>query len=439
MQLIPHALSQQRGATSEQPLRAGPTDDIHSDDGGTAGAGNFLPGHSIPPSQQLPLRARAPDGPPQGDPDKQSTQPQANPHGMSLPLRSKQEPTGRGDKQTFSPQRPFSPKRSAKNPPTVKASGASAYGDVSPLKSSGPYPSLGGGPCSITNPPNSDARRILTPYKSAPLLEYNTPHNRDDGEQFLSGGLPSPTYNAEQASGITQRPSQEHLVLGNTDQSNLDRISGPFKRTPLPSPAVPEVVTTPPSGPPDGYPQPTTPVSPGADSSSQVVTKPERQDYVHSQPSSLPLQDAQYDPLEDNSPSPGKPYTHPREKDTMSPSMEIPDKVTTPSAGEVKPTSDDEGLEEQQELLNRSANQFENPLQRKLDDEIHEHAVKVMREVSGKRLEESGDDSGRPFDPNLICPMCMKKFRIGEIQYFKRHVNTCDGTDGDGTDGIDLV
>ena len=124
----------------------------------------------------------------------------------------------------------------------------------------------------------------------------------------------------------------------------------------------------------------------------------------------------------------------------MSTSVEIPDKVTTPSAGEVKPTSDDEGLEDDQEQLNRSANQFENPLQRKLDDEIHEHAAKVMREVSGKRLEESGDESGRPpFDPNLICPMCMKKFRIGEIQYFKRHVNTCDGTDGDGTDGIDLV
>ena len=115
----------------------------------------------------------------------------------------------------------------------------------------------------------------------------------------------------------------------------------------------------------------------------------------------------------------------------MSTSVEIPDKVTTPSASEMKPTSDDEGLEEEQEVLNRSVNQFENPLQRKLDDEIHEHAVKVMREVSGKRLEESGDESGRPFDPNLICPMCMKKFRIGEIQYFKRHVNTCDGTDGD--------
>ena len=303
MQLIPSASSQQKGATSEQPLRAGPTDDIISDDLGTAGAGNFLKGRAIPLSQQLPLRARAPDGPPQGDPDKQSTQTQANPRGMRLPLRSKQEATGIGDKQSFSPQRPFSPKRTAKNPPTVQASGASPYGNVNPMRKSGPYQSLGAGPSSVTNPPNSDARRILTPYKSAPFLEYNTPHNRDDGERFLSGDLPSPTC-------FTQRPSQENLVLGNTDQSNLDRIGGPFKRAPLPSPAVAEVVTTPPSGPPDGYPQPTTPVSPGSDSSSQVVTKPDRQDYVHSQPSSLPLRDAQNDPLKDNSPS-GKPYTHP--------------------------------------------------------------------------------------------------------------------------------
>ena len=156
-----------------------------------------------------------------------------------------------------------------------------------------------------------------------------------------------------------------------------------------------------------------------------MLTKPDRQDSVHSQPPSLPLRDTQYDPLKDNSPSPsGKPYTHPRVKDTMSPSVEIPDQVTTPTAGKVKPTFDDEGLEEEQELQNRSVNQFENPLQRKLDDEIHEHAAKVMREVSGKRLKESGDESGRPFDPNLICPMCMKKFRIGEIQYFKSHVNS---------------
>ena len=35
----------------------------------------------------------------------------------------------------------------------------------------------------------------------------------------------------------------------------------------------------------------------------------------------------------------------------------------------------------------------------------------------------------RPYDPNLICPMCMRQFRFGDIQKFKRHVNTCDGTD----------
>ena len=62
MQLIPSASLQQRGATSEQPLRPGSTDDIISDEVGIAGAGNLLQLRDIPPSKQLPLRARAPDG-----------------------------------------------------------------------------------------------------------------------------------------------------------------------------------------------------------------------------------------------------------------------------------------------------------------------------------------------------------------------------------------
>ena len=33
----------------------------------------------------------------------------------------------------------------------------------------------------------------------------------------------------------------------------------------------------------------------------------------------------------------------------------------------------------------------------------------------------------KPFDPNLVCPMCGKKHRIGEIQKFRVHVDTCEG------------
>ena len=32
-----------------------------------------------------------------------------------------------------------------------------------------------------------------------------------------------------------------------------------------------------------------------------------------------------------------------------------------------------------------------------------------------------------PFDPNLICPLCMRNFRKGEIKKYKKHVNTCQG------------
>ena len=80
--------------------------------------------------------------------------------------------------------------------------------------------------------------------------------------------------------------------------------------------------------------------------------------------------------------------------------------------------------------LEDSFKQFENPLQREVDDEIHQHAAEVIQEVSGRR-QEAKTDPKRPFDPNLVCPMCRKQFRIGEIQKFRRHVNTCTGTSDD--------
>ena len=73
---------------------------------------------------------------------------------------------------------------------------------------------------------------------------------------------------------------------------------------------------------------------------------------------------------------------------------------------------------------------FENPLQKKLDAEIHQEAAEVIHEVSGGTFDAS-TDRRRPYDPNLVCPMCRRRFRIGEIQKFRRHVNTCTGTDDD--------
>ena len=61
------------------------------------------------------------------------------------------------------------------------------------------------------------------------------------------------------------------------------------------------------------------------------------------------------------------------------------------------------------------------------ENEIHQQAAQVIQEVSGSRR-EANTDLKRPFDPNLVCPMCRKQFRFGEIQRFRRHVNTCTGT-----------
>ena len=33
--------------------------------------------------------------------------------------------------------------------------------------------------------------------------------------------------------------------------------------------------------------------------------------------------------------------------------------------------------------------------------------------------------SGAPLDPNLTCPVCRETFRMGEIQKFKCHAETC--------------
>ena len=31
----------------------------------------------------------------------------------------------------------------------------------------------------------------------------------------------------------------------------------------------------------------------------------------------------------------------------------------------------------------------------------------------------------KPLDPNLVCPICWKNFREGEIQIFRKHVDEC--------------
>ena len=69
----------------------------------------------------------------------------------------------------------------------------------------------------------------------------------------------------------------------------------------------------------------------------------------------------------------------------------------------------------------------ENALLHGISTEIHNTAAGVGRQVDYNP--ELGSLSPQaPFDPNLVCPMCRRQFKIGEIQKYRQHVKTCHGT-----------
>ena len=62
------------------------------------------------------------------------------------------------------------------------------------------------------------------------------------------------------------------------------------------------------------------------------------------------------------------------------------------------------------------------------DSDIAKMALEVMEEVSKDRKLRKTDEA-KPYDPNLVCPMCGKGHRIGDIQKFRHHVDHCNGND----------
>ena len=66
-----------------------------------------------------------------------------------------------------------------------------------------------------------------------------------------------------------------------------------------------------------------------------------------------------------------------------------------------------------------SSSQGRSSMQDDIDDVIQQYIAVPVVNVT---------DTRRPFDPNLVCPMCNKPFRIGEIQRFRTHVNQCEVT-----------
>lgn len=69
----------------------------------------------------------------------------------------------------------------------------------------------------------------------------------------------------------------------------------------------------------------------------------------------------------------------------------------------------------------------ENALLHGITTEIHNTAAGVGRQVDYNPELESLSPQA-PFDPNLVCPMCRRQFKIGEIQKYRQHVKTCHGT-----------
>ena len=58
-----------------------------------------------------------------------------------------------------------------------------------------------------------------------------------------------------------------------------------------------------------------------------------------------------------------------------------------------------------------------NQLEVGVEGEIYQGAKDVIK--SDSEAPQTG------YEPNLICPKCNLKFRIGEIQKYRRHVATC--------------
>ena len=92
-------------------------------------------------------------------------------------------------------------------------------------------------------------------------------------------------------------------------------------------------------------------------------------------------------------------YTTYDDNDDSLPSLE--------TLGNDQPSSFDVGRSEQRDHLDTQ--------------EMIVEVMEMTRRPSTKEMSE--DDPSLPYDPNLVCPKCSKRFRIGEIQKFNRHIS----------------
>jgi hypothetical protein len=54
---------------------------------------------------------------------------------------------------------------------------------------------------------------------------------------------------------------------------------------------------------------------------------------------------------------------------------------------------------------------------------VHQQQQRLMIGDNPQAVDDLKDEEhdDRPFDPNLVCPICKQQFRIGEIQEYKKH------------------
>ena len=65
----------------------------------------------------------------------------------------------------------------------------------------------------------------------------------------------------------------------------------------------------------------------------------------------------------------------------------------------------------------------ENPLLEGIDQDIQYYAEEARQMTRSPPTHSDDEDNilSLPYDPNLVCPKCGKRYRIGQIQRFKRH------------------
>ena len=110
-----------------------------------------------------------------------------------------------------------------------------------------------------------------------------------------------------------------------------------------------------------------------------------------------------------------------RNQDSRSP-YEMKDHRPEPDSDSVSNVSMESGLN------SPTGDGSENTLEKGIDGDIRRAARNVKKQMAGRELSGAGGGVEAPIDPNLTCPSCGLRFRIGEIQKFKRHASTCTGT-----------